>query len=339
VPTAPAAAALPVCRRRRCRWPRLRPGRGGRFTVNHSSAGGLPPPTSSVVGSRRRGHGHHNIVGCRPPTAHRDGVRVVFEKPARYVPLFEAESRPRRASPPGARRREGRPDRGARGIGRQVEERVALTGVGQSAWAGSSCDPVRLTWTPAWRGRRRRLTSTTSTGCPPTQPDGRRASPRRDRPLTEALQLRPTWINGPATRPGKACHRRRHARGPRPGVPPRAVLRTLWESSYAPWSASAVGQPAARATGMTEYLAPFARVGRDWIAVQASRYFHRYAATRSTLGWVAVSSAPTPPATRSGLPRSVHHRRLLRGPPGDHAVRTVRLRRAGGRRVAVVVSA
>jgi len=68
--------------------------------------------------------------------------------------------------------------------------------------------------------------------------------------------------------------------------------RTLWESSYAAlvregkWA-----QPAARATGMTEYLAPFgAMSAANWIAVQASHYFHRYGGDRTTLGWVAVNA-------------------------------------------------
>ena len=68
--------------------------------------------------------------------------------------------------------------------------------------------------------------------------------------------------------------------------------RTLWESSYAAlvregkWA-----QPAARATGMTEFLAPFgAMSAANWIAVQASHYFHRYGGDRTTLGWIAVNA-------------------------------------------------
>ena len=52
-----------------------------------------------------------------------------------------------------------------------------------------------------------------------------------------------------------------------------------------------MGAAAARATGMTEFLAPFgAMSAANWIAVQASHYFHRYGGDRTTLGWVAVNA-------------------------------------------------
>ena len=112
-------------------------------------------------------------------------------------------------------------------------------------------------------------------------------------PLTEALQLRPTWINGAGDTPGQSGAIVAAMLAVASGLC-RHVLcyRTLWESSYAAlvregrWA-----QPAARATGMTEFLAPFgAMSAANWIAVQASHYFHRYGGDRTTLGWVAVNA-------------------------------------------------
>jgi acetyl-CoA acetyltransferase len=112
-------------------------------------------------------------------------------------------------------------------------------------------------------------------------------------PLAEALQLKPTWINGAGDTPGQSGAIVAAMLAVASGLC-RHVLcfRTLWESSFAAlvrdgkWD-----QPHARATGMTEYLAPFgAMSAANWIAIQASHYFHRYGGDRGLLGWVAVTA-------------------------------------------------
>ena len=112
-------------------------------------------------------------------------------------------------------------------------------------------------------------------------------------PLTEALQLRPTWINGAGDTPGQSGAIVAAMLAVASGLC-RHVLcfRTLWESSFAALVREGQWAPAAaRATGMTEFLAPFgAMSAANWIAVQASHYFHRYGGDRTTLGWVAVNA-------------------------------------------------
>jgi acetyl-CoA acetyltransferase len=112
-------------------------------------------------------------------------------------------------------------------------------------------------------------------------------------PLTEALQLRPTWINGAGDTPGQSGAIVAAMLAVAAGLC-RHVLcfRTLWESSFAAMVRSGQwDQPPARATGMTEFLAPFgAMSAANWIAIQASHYFHRYGGDRTTLGWVAVNA-------------------------------------------------
>jgi acetyl-CoA acetyltransferase len=112
-------------------------------------------------------------------------------------------------------------------------------------------------------------------------------------PLTEALQLRPTWINGAGDTPGQSGAIVAAMLAVASGLC-RHVLcyRTVWESSYAALvRAGTWDAPAVRATGMTEFLSPFgAMSAANWIAVQASRYFHRYGGDRTTLGWVAVNA-------------------------------------------------
>ena len=182
------------------------------------------------------------------------------------------------------------------------------------------------------------LTWTRSTGCPPTRAGwGRPASPRAASPRSiEALQLRPTWINGAGDTPGQSGAIVAAMLAVASGLC-RHVLcfRTLWESSYAAlvrdgrWD-----QPPARATGMTEYPGAVRRdVGRELDRRAGVPLLpplrRRPRDARLGRGQRPRQRRPQP---GGGLPRAVHHRRLLRRPPGDHPVRALRLRRAGRRR-------
>src|SRR5262249_39058627 len=112
-------------------------------------------------------------------------------------------------------------------------------------------------------------------------------------PLSEALQLRPTWINGAADTPGQSGAIVAAMLAVAAGLC-RHVLcfRTVWESSFAALTrAGKWAQPRSRATGMAQVLAPFgAASAANWIAVQASHYFHRYGGDRTLLGHIAVNS-------------------------------------------------
>src|SRR5579875_3659859 len=296
--------------------PRCRSCRGGRvtmtpvsgqgvvagFTVNHQRwLPGFPPPYVIAVVALAEDAGVRlttNIVNC-PASDVRIGmaVRVLFEKAGDvYVPLFEPD--PGRAGQTlgiPADRDVGAPRPRPSAV--KFEERVALTGVGQSEVGRRlMVDPLRLTVDAC-------LAAVEDAGLTLDEIDGLSTYPSRMGspgfseggigPLTEALQLRPTWINGAGDTPGQSGAIVAAMLAVASGLC-RHVLcfRTLWESSFAAlvregkWA-----QPASRATGMTEFLAPFgAMSAANWIAIQASHYFHRYGGDRTTLGWIAVNS-------------------------------------------------
>jgi hypothetical protein len=272
------------------------------FTVNHQQwLADFPPPYVIAVVALEEDDGVRlttNIVGV-PAAQVRVGlaVRVLFEKAGDvYVPLFEPD--PDRtghtAGVPAVR------DVGAarpRVSAFKFEERAVLTGVGQSAVGRRlMVDPLRLTTDAC-------LAAVADAGLTLDDIDGLSTYPSRMGapgfseggigPLTEALQLKPTWINGVADTPGQSGAIVAAMLAVASGLC-RHVLcyRTVWESSFAAlvrdgrWP-----QPPARATGMTEFLAPFGAVSAaNWIAVQASHYFHRYGGDREMLGWIAVNA-------------------------------------------------
>src|SRR5215469_5112048 len=266
---------LPRCRSCRSDRVTMTPvsGRGvvAGFTVNHQQwLADFPPPYVIAVVALEEDDGVRlttNIVGC-PADDVRVGlpVRVLFEKAGDvYVPLFEPD--PDRAGQtlavPAVR------DVGAprpRASAHKFEERVALTGVGQSAVGRRlMVDPIRLTADAC-------LAAVADAGLSLDEIDGLSTYPSRVGspgfseggigPLTEALQLRPTWINGAADTPGQSGAIVAAMLAVASGLC-RHVLcfRTVWESSFATlvregkWA-----QPPARATGMTEFLSPFGAI-------------------------------------------------------------------------------
>ena len=297
---------LPRCRS--CRGDRLTmcpvSGRGvvAGFTVNHQQwLADFPPPYVIAVVALEEDDGVRlttNIVGC-PARDVRIGmaVRVLFEKAGDvYVPLFEPDpDRTGQTLAVPAVRDVGAPR--PRASAAKFEERVALTGVGQSRVGRRlMVDPLRLTADAC-------LAAVADAGLTLEEIDGLSTYPSRMGspgfseggigPLTEALQLKPTWINGAGDTPGQSGAIVAAMLAVASGLC-RHVLcfRTLWESSFAAlvregkWA-----QPPARAAGMTEFLAPFGAVSAaNWIAVQASHYFHRYGGDRTMLGWIAVNA-------------------------------------------------
>jgi len=272
------------------------------FTVNHQQwLADFPPPYVIAVVALEEDDGARlttNIVGCQGVQV-RIGmaVRVLFEKAGDvYVPLFEPD--PERAGQTlaiPADRDVGTPR--APASTKKFEERVVLTGVGQSRVGRRlMTDPLRLTVDAC-------MAAVDDAGLALDDIDGLSTYPSRMGspgfseggigPLTEALQLRPTWINGAGDTPGQSGAIVAAMLAVASGLC-RHVLcfRTLWESSFAALVRSGQwDQPPARATGMTEYLAPFgAMSAANWIAIQASHYFHRYGGDRTTLGWVAVNA-------------------------------------------------
>ncbi len=298
---------LPRCRS--CRGDRVTmspvSGRGvvAGFTVNHQQwLPDFPPPYVIAVVALEEDDGVRlttNIVGCpADQSAHRDGRPGAVREGRRRLPARCSSPTPRRRAKPWPSRpivTSARPVQKPKK--RSLRNGSALTGVGQSRVGRRlMVDPLTLTVDAC-------LAAVADAGLTLDDIDGLSTYPSRVgspgfseggiAPLTEALQLRPTWINGAGDTPGQSGAIVAAMLAVASGLC-RHVLcyRTLWESSYAAlvregrWD-----QPAARATGMTEFLAPFgAMSAANWIAVQASHYFHRYGGDRTTLGWIAVNA-------------------------------------------------
>ncbi|ROO87474.1 acetyl-CoA acetyltransferase [Actinocorallia herbida] len=297
---------LPRCRV--CRSPHvaLAPvsGRGvvAGFTVNHQQwLADFPPPYVVAIVALEEDEGARlttNIVGCEVEDVHVGmAVRVLFEKVGEvHLPLFEPDPDRRGET---LRVPEPRDVSAAlRPMASPVkfEDRVALTGVGQSKVGRRlMVDPVSLTVDAC-------LAAVADAGLELKDIDGLSTYPGRTGapgmseggipPVVEALQLTPTWINGVGDTPGQAGAIIAAMLAVASGLC-RHVLcfRTVWESSHTALVRSgAWDAPPARATGMMEERAPFgAMSAAGWIAMQTSHYFHRYGGDRSMLGWVAVT--------------------------------------------------
>jgi acetyl-CoA acetyltransferase len=106
--------------------------------------------------------------------------------------------------------------------------------------------------------------------------------------VEEALRLHPTWINGGGDIPGPGGAVIAAMLAVASGLC-RHVLcfRTVWESTFATLR---LGDPPGRASGMRAWNAPYgAMSAANWIAINASQYFHRYGASREMLGVIAVN--------------------------------------------------
>jgi acetyl-CoA acetyltransferase/uncharacterized OB-fold protein len=110
--------------------------------------------------------------------------------------------------------------------------------------------------------------------------------------LSEALQLRPTWVNGAAETPGQNGSIMTAMLAVAAGLC-RHVLcfRTVWEGSHQQLTRSGDWKPATgRAVGMAEWRAPFgAMSAANWIACNASHYMHRYGVGREVMGLIAIN--------------------------------------------------
>jgi acetyl-CoA acetyltransferase/uncharacterized OB-fold protein len=231
-----------------------------------------------------------NIVGCEPEAV-RIGQEVVvrFEQQEDvWIPLFEPTGavdavdrvdepvRPRARSPVGDRR---------------FEHRSVLSGIGRSRFGRRlMVDPLSLTIDAC-------LAAVADAGLSLEDIDGLSTYPGAVgfgmseggvAAVEEALRLHPTWINGGGDLPGPGGAVIAAMLAVASGLC-RHVLcfRTVWESTYA---ALGLRGPGGRVSGMREWTAPFgAMSAANWIAINASQYFHRYGADREMLGAIALN--------------------------------------------------
>ncbi|MEV7038474.1 OB-fold domain-containing protein [Amycolatopsis sp. NPDC051061] len=271
------------------------------FSVNHQTwLPAFPPPYVVAVvalAEDDRARLTTNIVGCEPDEVHVGmRVRVRFEQQEDvYLPLFEPD--PEAEGPgPLPEPRDVRAALRPMASPRKYEDRVALTGVGQSRVGRRlMVDPISLTVDAC-------LAAVADAGLDLDEIDGLSTYPAVSptgmseggiTALSEALQLRPTWVNGGSEVPGQIGSITAGMLAVAAGLC-RHVLcfRTVWESSHAAlvrsgeWTASG-----GRATGMLEWRAPFGAVSAaQWIGCHASHYMHRYGVGREALGAIAVTA-------------------------------------------------
>ncbi|GAA4009006.1 thiolase C-terminal domain-containing protein [Streptomyces plumbiresistens] len=306
---------LPVCPSCRGREVSLAPVSGKAvvvgFSVTHQSwLPSFPPPYVVAVvalAEDDRARLTTNIVGCEPDAV-RVGmrVRVRFERhDDLYVPLFEPDLETEAAEGPGPlpAQREVRSALRPMASPHKYEDRVALTGVGQSRVGRRlMADPVSMAVDAC-------LAAVADAGLELDEIDGLSTYPAVSptglseggiTALSEALQLRPTWVNGGSEVPGQIGSITAAMLAVASGLC-RHVLcfRTVWESSHAALVRSGQWEPAGgRATGMFEWRSPFGAVSAaQWIACNASHYMHRYGVGREALGAIAVT-------TRAGAARN-----------------------------------
>ena len=112
--------------------------------------------------------------------------------------------------------------------------------------------------------------------------------------VEEALRIRPTWHNGTIETSGQLGSVITAMLAVASGLC-RHVLcfRTVWEATNTELMRSGVLPPPSggRIAGDMQWRIPFGGTSAAmWIAMYASQYFHRFGASRETLGWIALNA-------------------------------------------------
>jgi acetyl-CoA acetyltransferase/uncharacterized OB-fold protein len=283
-------------------------------TVNHQVwLPGFPPPyVIAIVALEEddRARLTTNIVGCAPGDV-RIGlrVRVRFEQHEEvWLPLFEPDPDAPAGPGPVPEPRDYRAALRPMARADKFEDRVALTGVGQSRVGRRlMVDPVALSVEAC-------LAAVADAGLGLEEIDGLATYPGPSQPgfseggvtaVEEALQIRPTWVNGGPDTPGQNGSIMTAMLAVAAGLC-RHVLcfRTVWQASQEAMVRAGRWLPSAgRASGVMEWRAPFgAMSAANWIALHASHYLHRYRASREMLGEVAIACR----ANAAGNPEAVY---------------------------------
>ncbi|WP_436791819.1 thiolase C-terminal domain-containing protein [Yinghuangia sp. YIM S10712] len=279
------------------------------FTVSHRFGyPGLPSPyvvAQVAIEDDPRVRLTTNIVECDPDDLVL-GMRmeVVFEKVGEdddngaWLPLFRpAAEQPE--EPAGLPRDEIEPEDFGRHVRPMVtpekfEDKVAISGIGMSEVGRRlMLPPLQLTVEACER-------AIADAGLSLDDIDGLASYPGAGNvggfgeggvaALQSALGIRPTWYNGGMETFGPGGSVIAAMLAVSSGLA-RHVLcfRTLWESTYSELIKAGKIKPPAGA-GAAGWLMPFgATSAAHTLAQTAQRYFHRYGATRETLGWIALN--------------------------------------------------
>jgi acetyl-CoA acetyltransferase/uncharacterized OB-fold protein len=275
------------------------------FSVDHQTwLPGFPPPYVVAVVALAEDDGARlttNVVDCDPESVHVGmRVRVRFEELAAdvWLPLFapdpetEAVEGPGPAPEPRDVRLRVRPMASPL----KYEDKVCLTGVGQSKVGRRlMVDPLSLTVDAC-------LAAVTDAGLELDDIDGLSTYPGASRAgsseggimaIEEALQVRPTWVNGGSELPGQIGSITAGMLAVAAGLCRHVLcVRTVWEASHSALARAGRWQPeTGGATGFLEWRAPYGAISASqWIACNASTYMHRYHVGREALGAIAVTA-------------------------------------------------
>lgn len=240
-----------------------------------------------------------NIVDCELDSVTVGArVRVVFERIDTdiWLPLFRPDpdsvERPASLPKPEDHRARLRPPV----TSSRFEDRVVISGVGQSKVGRRlMVDPLTLTVDAC-------LKAIDDAGLSIDDIDGLSTYPGAApggiseggiMPVEQSLRIRPTWVNGGGDLPGQNGSIIAAMLAVASGLC-RHVLcfRTVWESTHTELIRAGVWNPGVgRAAGMLEFRHPFGAVSAaNWIACQASHYFHRYGDAKHALGAIAVNT-------------------------------------------------
>jgi acetyl-CoA acetyltransferase/uncharacterized OB-fold protein len=270
------------------------------FSVNHQTwLPDFPPPYVVAVVALvedDRARLTSNIVGCEPDEVHVGmPVRVRFEQHGDlHIPLFEPD--PDTAGPgPVPEPREVRAALRPMASPRKYEDKVALTGVGQSRVGRRlMVDPLSLTVDAC-------VAAVADAGLTLDEIDGLSTYPGGGgggmseggiMAIEEALQLHPTWINGGGELPGQIGSITAGMLAVAAGLCRHVLcVRTVWEASHSALVRSGQWRTGGgAASGFMEWRAPFGAVSAaQWIGINASHYLHRYGVGREALGAIAIT--------------------------------------------------
>lgn len=274
------------------------------FTVDHQQwLPHFPPPYVVAIvalAEDSRIRLTTNIVGCDPnELSVGTPVSVLFEQISDdvWLPLFEPIANASKSLDPIPEPENYRSNLRPPVTADKFEDRVAITGVGQSKIGRRlMVEPLSLTVDAC-------LAAIEDAGLTLADIDGLSTYPGSGgaggmseggiMAVEQVLRIRPTWVNGGNELPGQNGSIITAMLAVASGLC-RHVLcfRTVWESTHAELVRSGrLDAPTARTSGMFEHRAPFgAMSAANWIACQASNYFHRYGGDRTTLGAIAVNT-------------------------------------------------
>jgi len=265
------------------------------FTVNaHRWLPGFDPPYVVAIVALAEDASVRlttNVVGCEPGDVHiGQQVAVRFEQCGDvWLPLFEPTGATAELDPIGDPQRPSvRPPLS----GHRFEHRSVISGIGRSRIGRRlMVDPLSLTVDAC-------LAAVADAGLALEDIDGLSTYPGAMgfgmseggvSAVEEALRIQPAWINGGMEVPGQGGAVIAAMLAVAAGLC-RHVLcfRTVWESTFAAMGRH--GEGVERVSGFRQWQAPYgAMSAANWIAMNASQYFHRYGATRELLGRIAVT--------------------------------------------------